>query len=412
MAQLNITLNAEEILQFLAKGDQTELFKKLLQKALDVILKLESEEQLHAAPGERTEERTDYRNGTRPRNLITRIGTIRLHVPRHRNESFKTMLFDYYSRSEAALIATMAEMVVNGVSTRKVSKVMETLCGAYFSKSTVSEVCKCLTDMVEEFRNRKLTANYPVVILDATYFKVREDHNVVSKAFMLAVGTTSEGKREIIGFKVYPNEKTENWEDFLQWMKDRGLANVKVFVSDANKGILKANAHIFPDAPWQRCQVHFVRDILAKVPAKYEKELKTDLRYLMKCTTIEDARKQRDYIVDKYSEILPKAMEILDNGFEDIMTVMMMPERIRIHFRTSNYIERVNMELKRRSKVIGIFPNEESLVRLMGSVLIEYNELMQTKSALFNQTIFRKILDIDDALQKKAHEQSNMLLTA
>ena len=196
MAQLNITLNQEEI-QALLLEDPGEGFKKILEASLNKILQSESAEQLKAAPYERSGERTDSRNGSRERALNTRVGTITLRVPRHRNVPFKTLLFDNYSRSEAALIASMAEMVVNGVSTRKVSKVMETLCGTSFSKSAVSDVCKDPDKTVKEFRNRPLAGDYPFLTVDATYFMVRENSRVISKAFMIAYGTNAEGHREI-----------------------------------------------------------------------------------------------------------------------------------------------------------------------------------------------------------------------
>ena len=222
MAQLNITLNQEEILQLLSK-DHDHAFRELLRKSLNSILMAESTAQLKAEPYERSEERTDSRNGTRERELKTRIGKITLTVPRHRNVPFKTLVFENYSRSEAALIASMAEMVVSGVATRKVSNIMETLCGTTFSKSSVSEVCKDLIEKVNEFKDRPLTGDYPFLIVDATYFKVREKHRIVSKAFMIAYGTNQEGHREILGFEVYDNESKDTWNSFLQKLKKRGI---------------------------------------------------------------------------------------------------------------------------------------------------------------------------------------------
>ena len=179
-------------------------------------------------------------------------------------------MFDNYSRSEAALVVCMAEMVVNGVSTRKVSTVMETLCGTSYSKSTVSEACKKLDENVKEFRERPLAGSYPFVTIDATYFKVRENNRVISKAFMIAYGTNDQGKREILGFGVYQNESKETWKQFLQGLKDRGLKNVLMFTSDAHEGIINAISKVFPNVPWQRCQFHFSRNISDKVPKKYQ----------------------------------------------------------------------------------------------------------------------------------------------
>ena len=196
MARLNITLNQDEILQLLSV-DREDAFRVLLQDSLNSILKIESQEQLRAAPYERSDVRTDSRNGFRSRDLKTRIGTITLNVPRHRNQLFHTMVFENYSRSEAAPVASMAEMVVSGVSTRKVARVVETLCGTSISKSAVSAVCKDLDQEVETFRNRPIEGNYPFLTVDATYFKVRENSRVVSKALMIAYGTGEDGKREV-----------------------------------------------------------------------------------------------------------------------------------------------------------------------------------------------------------------------
>jgi putative transposase len=267
MAQLNITLNQEEILQLLS-NDRNEAFKELLQAALNSVLKAESQEQLHAIPYERSEERTDSRNGFRSRDLKTRIGKIQLSVPRHRNQPFKTMIFDNYARSESALIAGMAEMVVNGVSTRKVTRVVETICGESISKSAVSDLCRDLEKEVDEFRNRPLEGKYPFLTVDATYFKVRENHRIISKALMIAFATNDEGYREIVGFSAYPNESRETWTDFLRSLKKRGLTDVQMITSDAHEGIIHAIRKEYPGVAWQRCQFHFARNIIDKAPKK------------------------------------------------------------------------------------------------------------------------------------------------
>lgn len=252
MAQLNITLNQEEILQLLSK-DHDEAFRTMLQNSLNSILKAESQSQLQAAPYERFDARTDSRNGFRNRDLKTRIGKITLAVPRHRNQPFRTMIFNNYSRSEAVLVIAMAEMVVNGISTRKVTNVIEILCGTSISKSSVSEVCKDLDQEVAEFRNRPTEGRYPFLTIDATYFKARENSRVISKAFMIAYDTNEEGKREILGFSVYKNESKDTWLDFLQKLKKRGLSGVLMITSDTHEGIINAINKAFPNVPWQRC---------------------------------------------------------------------------------------------------------------------------------------------------------------
>ena len=410
MAQLNITLNQEEI-QALLLEDQGEAFKKILQSSLNRILQAESAEQLKAGPYERSEERTDSRNGSRDRDLNTRIGKITLHVPRHRNVPFKTLVFENYSRSEAALVASMAEMVVNGVSTRKVSRVMETLCGTSFSKSAVSEVCKDLDKAVNEFRTRPLEGDYPFLTVDATYFKVRENSRVISKAFMIAYGTNAEGHREILGFGVYANESGATWTDFLLGLKKRGLTGLLMITSDAHDGILNAIGKVFPTVPWQRCQFHFSRNITDKAPKKYQAGLRTELQELFNCKTLTEARKVRNRIMEDYRNVAESAVTCLDEGFESAMTVMLLPAWLRRFYRTSNQIERLNKELKRRSKVIGVFPNEDSVLRLMGSVLMERHDAIQAGRAVFSKESLAALMnsDVPAKLIVIAEEQQRLL---
>ena len=409
MAQLNITLNQEEI-QALLLDDRGEAFKKILQTSLNKILQAESAEQLKAAPYERSEERTDCRNGSRDRDLNTRVGRITLHVPRHRNVPFKTLVFDNYSRSEAALVAGMAEMVVNGVSTRKVSRVMETLCGTSFSKSAVSDVCKDLETAVKEFQTRPLEGDYPFLTVDATYFKVRENSRIISKAFMIAYGTNAEGHREILGFGVYANESSATWTDFLLSLKRRGLTGLLMITSDAHEGILNAIGKVFPTVPWQRCQFHFSRNITDKAPKKYQTGLRAELQELFNCRTIAEARKVRDRIIEDYRDVAESAVACLDEGFESSMTVMLLPAWLRRFYRTSNQIERLNKELKRRSKVIGVFPNEDSVLRLMGSVLMERHDAMLGGRAVFSKDSLSALLksDIPAKLIVIAEEQRRL----
>ena len=214
MARLNLTLNHDEIQELFSSGS-SEALRRLLERTLNELLKAESLEQLHAGRYERTETRVDTRNGFYQRGLTTRIGRIQLEVPRHRHGTFESQIFSNYTRSESALILSMTEMVINGVSTRRVSKVVEQLCGKSFSRSSVSEMCKTLSVAVEEFRNRPLEGAYPFLLLDATYFRVRENHRIVHKAFFIALATTEEGRREVIGFGVYDCESKETWRDFF-----------------------------------------------------------------------------------------------------------------------------------------------------------------------------------------------------
>jgi len=393
MAQVNITLSQEEVLQVLT-GDRNDALKFLMERILNAIMKAESEEQLKASQYERTEERRDYRNGTRERTLNTRIGSLVLEVPRHRNEPFHTMVLENYKRSEASLIATMMQMVISGVSTRKVAKVVETLCGTSFSKSTVSALCKELDKEIHRFMASPLDGtDAPFLMVDATYFKVREDHRIVSKAFMTALAIKKDGLREVIGFNVYDAEDNYSWDHFLQSLKDRGLNTVKLVISDAHKSIRKAVASVYPKAAWQRCQVHLERNILEVAPSKYKEALKLELRKVFTAKTLEEARKIKEEIIKEYEDVAEKSMKILEDGFEDSMTVMCLPEYIRIVLRTTNIIERLNRELKRRSDVIQVFPNSASVLRLMGAVTMEYSESQSTKQRIFAESKFEEIKD-------------------
>lgn len=239
MAQLNITLDYDFFVGLFSKS-KDEAFGKLIQAILNQVLHAESKEQLNAENYERSEERTDYRNGSRERTLKTRIGKIVLEVPRHRKVPFKTTLFENYQRNEQALIATMMEMVVQGVSTRKIQKVTEELCDTGFSKSTVSEICKELDVKVQEFKERKLERPYPFVMVDAMYIKVREEYRVISKALMIAIGINEEGRKEIIGFDVVENESESTWYNFFDNLKSRGLNKTDIVISDSHTGLVKA----------------------------------------------------------------------------------------------------------------------------------------------------------------------------
>ena len=410
MAQVNITLSHEEVLQVLS-GNRDDAFKMLVERILNAVMLAESEQQLGASMHERTEDRQDYRNGIRERILNTRIGSLVLEVPRHRNQPFHTMVFENYQRSEASLIATMVQMVIAGVSTRKVSKVVETLCGTSFSKSTVSALCKKLDAEIMAFKSRPLNMNdAPFLMVDATYFKAREDHKIVSKAFLVALAITSDGSREIVGFDVFDAEDNYSWQTFFKDLKARGLDGVHMVISDSHKSILRAIAKTYPDAAWQRCQVHFIRNILDETPTRFKEGLKTELRTMFQAPTIEEARVIRDGIISDYGPVAAKAVSILDKGFEDSMTVIQLPEWMRVKLRSTNWIERLNREFKRRSDVIQIFPNSASILRLMGAVAIEYNDQMSMKQHVFAEKTFARIrVELIPKLKEIASVQQALL---
>ena len=408
MAQVNLTLSQEEILDLLQK-DQSKAFQELLRSSLQSIVDMESDEILQAKPYERSGKRTDRRNGRRERPIFTKVGTIILEVPRHRDQPFHSLVFDRYQRCETALMVTMAEMVVAGVSTRKVSKVMEALCGKSFSKSSVSKACEMLDEEIVKFKNRPLKGNYPFVLVDATYFKVREEGRVTSKALFIAMAMNEQGIEEILDFGIYPEESRANWNHFFIQLKQRGVKGVRMVTSDAHEGILYAMKEQFPDTPWQRCHYHFTKNIVEKAPKSYQLGLRADLRAMFSAPDLAMATKKMNQIAQNYRDVAEGAVACLEEGFLDAMTNLLLPQKIRTYVRTSNHVERLNRELKRRSNVIGIFPNQGSLLRLMGAVLIQEHESWSSHSRRFYQPTYREIEACEEKLKELAHDQQRLL---
>ncbi len=231
---------------------------------------------------------------------------------------------------------------------------------------------------------------------------------------MIAYAIDDEGIQDIIGFEVYENESMETWTDFLQTLKDRGLKDPLIFTSDAYNGIINAIREVYPGVPWQRCQFHFTKNISDKAPKKYQKEIQAEMRKMYNCDTIEEAREKCSKIVSNYRDVAEKAMNTLEQGFEAAMAVMVLPKNMRVLVRTSNRLERINKELKHRSKVIGIFPNRDSLLRLMGSVLINQDENLKNRRALFSNRRYQRLMasGIKEELAIKAEEQANFLIAA
>jgi len=378
MTQINVTLDSEILHGLFTSNGKDDAFAKLLESILNQVLNAQASEQLGADRYERSDERSGYRNGFRMRSMTTRVGTIELQVPRLRGGNFSTTLFNQYQRSEQALVLAMMEMVVNGVSTRKVSAITEELCGKEFSKSTVSELCKNLDPVVEEFRNRELTCNYPFVIVDALYTKVRENGRVRSKGLLSAIGVREDGRREILGLSVADSESETSWSEFFLSLKQRGLSGIDLVVSDNHGGLVNAIKKHFQGVSWQRCQTHFSRNVLDKTPKRLQPEIKQCLNEIYNAPKQEIAQSLRDEMLDTYSQAAPKAMETLEQGFDDIMAVMHLPKKYRKRLRTSNSIERLNQEIRRRERVIRIFPNEASLIRLIGALLMEQDEKWTT----------------------------------
>lgn len=412
MAQINVTLDQDEILRLLADSSG-DAFRQVLAAALNAVMRAESDEQLGAGRYERSESRTDSRNGTRARRLTTRVGTIELEVPRHRNAPFETMVFESYRRSEAALVATMAEMVVGGVSTAKVGRVMREICGREFSKQSASAACATLDSAVEGFRTRPLEPGaYPLAMPGATYLKVRGGHRVRARAMLVAIGLDRSGRKEVLGLSLADAETRSSWPAFMRSLRDRGLRGMAVVTSDAHEGLVAALHDVWPDAAWQRCQAHFSRNVSDAAPKRLRAGLRSEMTEMFNCRTLAEAEARRDRILADYAEEAPQACERLDAGFDDAMTAMRLPEQMRRCARTSNYLERLNKEIKRRSNVVGVFPSDGSAVRLVGALLMEENDRWAAMSRAYYSTGVAELEGRMAELAGIAREQARLMSAA
>jgi transposase-like protein len=358
---------------------------QLVEAILNQILDAQAGEQIGAQRYERSEDRVAYRNGYRPRQLYTRIGPLTLRVPQMRNGQFSTEIFSRYQRSEQALVLSLMEMVVNGVSTRKVTKITEELCGASFSKSSVSQLCLALDGRVTAFNEREL-GSFPFVIVDAMYFKAREGDSVQSKAAMVVSGVNTHGNREILGLRIGDSESEAFWLETFRWLKQRGLKEVRYVVSDDHSGLVQAGRRCFQGAIWQRCQVHFMRNVLSHTSAKHKKEMGEGLKRIFGSDNAKDARQRFDELAEQMEKKAPKAIDCLERGLEDSLAVMALPGKYRKRLKSTNMQERLIQEIRRRERVVRIFPNEDSALRLMGALLAEIHEEWQG----------RRYLDMDD----------------
>jgi transposase-like protein len=391
MAQYKITLNSELLHQLFLGSSHDAGMSAFLESILNQVLQAQASEQLGAEPFERTDERQDYRNGTYPHQLTTRVGTLTLRIPRFRNGKFSTELFARYQRSEQALVLALMEMVINGVSTRKVSQITQELCGSDFSKSTVSELCKQLDPLVEAWNNRSLrNKKYPFVIVDALVLKVREEGHVKPRGAMIAIGVNLDGHREVLGLMLGDSESEASWNEFLSSLKTRGLTGVDLIVSDHHGGLIRAIRHHFQGITWQRCQTHFMRNILDASPKALKEEIHRRVRTILDAPDIKTARLLLGQVLEDYASKAPKPMNVLEAGFDDATAVLMLPEKFRKRLRTTNGLERLNEEIRRRERVIRIFPNRESVLRLLGALLMEIDE---------RWTSGKKYLDMDEYLE-------------
>jgi transposase-like protein len=376
-------IKAEVVATLQGLFEQEGRLRDLLQAVVQRALEQEVENHLQAKKYQRRPERRGYRNGYKQRRLKTRIGVLEFKLPQVRGGQFQTQLFGRYQRQEAALMTTIAEMYYQGVSTRRVAAIMEELGGFQVSSATVSRVAQELDEQLEQFRSRRLDGTeYPYLMIDARYEKVRVDGHVVSQAVLVTAGIIEEGCREILDWRVADSESEFSWDEVFQSLKRRGLRGVRMLVSDAHSGIRAAMERRFQGVVWQRCQVHFIRELLKKVAWKQFAAVAHDLKKVFKAQDAFQCRGIAGEIAAKWEAQFPRFAKGLQDGIDDCLAVVVLPASHRLRLASTNLIERLMRELKRRSRVIGIFPSRQSCHRLCGALLWEMHETWQQQSPL------------------------------
>ena len=351
-----------------------DFLRELVQRTVQQVLEAEMTSFLGAGTYERNGERRGWRNGYKPRTLKTRVGTLDLMVPKDRDGEFQTELFERYQRSEKALVLAMLEMYVSGVSTRKVSAITEALCGLEVSKSQVSALTERLDAELAEWRTRPIVQGYPYLVVDARYEKVRQGGAVVSQGVLVVCGIDAGGHREVLGCWVAESESEASWGAAFAQLKERGLKGVRYVVSDDHAGMVKAIGRHFQGAVWQRCQVHFVRNALSLCGVAQRPVVLSLLRAVTEAPTREAAQAALRTAVAELAKKAPRTASLLEEHGEEILGVYALPEPHRRRMRTTNMLERQNQELKRRTRVVRIFPNAASCLRLVSAMLIETSQ--------------------------------------
>lgn len=375
MTKKNVACEVEEIKEvkeFLV--DHEDFLRQIVQKTVQELLEAEMDSTLGAERYERTDRRVSYRSGYYSRSLRTRVGMLELRVPQDRAGLFSTEIFSRYQRSEKALVTALMEMYVQGVSTRKVSRITEELCGTSFSASTVSDLAKRLDGDLKAFAERRLAQEYPYLILDARYEKVRIEGTVQAQAVLVALGVNLDGRREVLAVELADRESTDIWKDFLRRLKERGLHGVEFVASDDHCGIRKAVEETFTEAAWQRCYVHFLRNALEHLPRKADPDCLTELRWIYDRQDMSEARRDLSAWLRKWEGKYPRLCEWVEENIESTLTFYRLPRAHHKHLKSTNMLERLNQEIKRRTHIVRIFPDASSCLRLIRSLAVEIHE--------------------------------------
>jgi transposase-like protein len=370
----------------LVAGDR-DLMKLLMKEALQEVLEGEMAAFIGAAPSERTDSRQGYRAGYYSRSLVTRIGKLELRVPRDRGGEFSTALFERYARSEKALVGALAEMYVQGVSTRKVKAITEELCGHSFSASTISSINKGLDEVLDRFAQRPLEEAYPYLILDARYEKVRESGVIRSLAVLIAIGINWEGQRQVLAVELANRESQGSWKECLLRLKQRGLSGVEFVVSDDHAGLRKAISEVLTEAAWQRCYVHFLRNALDYLPRKADDDCLQELRWIYDRRDSQEANRDLAAWIAKWQGKYPKLVDWAESNIGETLTFYRLPRAHHKHMKSSNMLERLNEEIKRCTRVVRIFPNIPSCLRLVRALCVETHETWLEDNRYLNMTL-------------------------
>lgn len=377
MTNTEQTILFENLLEDLSM-DNGDVLTRVVSTVMNLAMKLEQEKALQAARYERNEDRVGQRNGYKPKTLRTRIGEVPIQIPQVRGMEFYPESIEKGSRSEKALKLAIAEMYIQGVSTRRVTKIVELLCGFNVTQSQVSEAAKLLDEEIEKWRNRPLGA-YRYLVVDATYEKVRMDRSVVSGAVLIAYGVDLQGIRRVLGISTEISEAEVHWRKFLKSLVDRGLHGIEMITSDAHSGLKAALQAIFPTVKWQRCQFHLQQNAGHHVPKQnMREEVAADLKMVFNAPDRKEADRYLQNIVKKYQEKASDLSIWIEENVPESLTVFELPSKHRKRLRTSNMAERQMKEIKRRTKVATIFPNKESLNRLVSAILKEIDEDWET----------------------------------
>lgn len=383
-----VAVEAEEIKAVLV--EQRDFLQPVVQEAVQAILEMEMEECLQAGKHERTEDRQGYRSGYYRRRLITRVGTLVLRVPQDRSGRFSTEVFEQYQRSEKALVGALAQMYVQGVSTRKVAAVTQELCGHEFSASSISAITSRLEDQLAQFSQRPLEVEYPYVIVDARYERVREGGVIVNRAILIGLGIDWEGRRQVLAVEYAQRESQSSWKEFLLGLKKRGLRGVRLVVSDDHAGLKAAIQEVMPQAWWQRCYVHFLRNALDHLPRKGEENCLQELRWMYERRDAFEARRDLKGWLEKWQAKYPKLCTWVEANIEQTWSFYQLPLGHHKHMKSTNMLERFNQEIKRRTLVVRIFPDEASCLRLVRAVAAETHEEWMEGSRYLNMDQFKE----------------------